>query len=159
MPANMTAAAPRSAAELRAIRDSVALVGRLSDSLVRLGPFSLGIDGVLSWVPGLGDVYSTLAGGFIIVQGARAGVSSAVLGGAAMLLGLRTVVGAVPVAGSAFADFFTAHKWAAAMVVRAIDEKLGAEAGRPEAGGEGPRYGSPPTGGSGFRGPIRTTAA
>ena len=58
--------------ELRSIRDSVALVGRLSDSLVHFGPFSLGIDGVLSWIPGLGDLYSTVAGGFIVVQGARA---------------------------------------------------------------------------------------
>ncbi|THD63629.1 DUF4112 domain-containing protein [Phenylobacterium sp.] len=123
----------QSHAELRSIRDSVALVGRLSDSLVRLGPFSLGIDGVLSWVPGLGDLYSTLAGGFIVIQGARAGAPGLVLAGAALLIGCRTLVGAVPVAGSAFADFFTAHKWAAAMIVRAIDERLGmvTEAGDP----------------------------
>ena len=115
----------RSHAELRSIRDSVALVGRLSDSLVHIGPFSLGIAGVLSWVPGLGDLYSTLAGGFILIQGARAGAPGPVLGGAALLIGCRTVVGAVPIAGSAFADLFTAHKWAAAMIVRAIDDRLG----------------------------------
>jgi len=116
----------KSHADLRSIRDSVALAGRLSDSLVRIGPFSLGIDGVLSWVPGLGDLYSTLAGGFIVVQGARAGVPAPVLGGAALLIAVRTIVGAVPIAGSAFADFFTAHKWAAAMIVRSIDEQLAA---------------------------------
>jgi hypothetical protein len=111
--------------ELRAIRDSVALVGRLSDSLLKVGPFSVGLDGVLAWVPGLGDVYSTVAGAFIVVQGARAGVPVPVLGGAAMLIVCRTLVGAIPLAGSAFADVFTAHKWAAAMIVRAIDERLG----------------------------------
>jgi hypothetical protein len=116
----------KSDAELRSIRDSVALVGRLSDSLVHIGPFSLGIDGVLSWVPGLGDLYSTLAGGFIVIQGARAGVPGAVLGGAALLIACRTVAGAVPIAGSAFADFFTAHKWAAAMIAHSIDKQLGA---------------------------------
>ncbi len=114
----------RSQSELRSIRDSVALVGRLSDTLVRLGPFSLGIDGVLSWIPGVGEVYSTLAGGFIVVQGARAGVPLHILAGATLLLGARTVASAVPIAGSAFADIFTAHKWAAAMVVRAIDAEL-----------------------------------
>ena len=57
----------KSDADLRSIRDSVALVGRLSDSLVHIGPFNLGLDGVLAWVPGLGDLYSTLAGGFIVV--------------------------------------------------------------------------------------------
>jgi hypothetical protein len=139
----------KSAAELRAIRDSVALIGRLSDGLLRLGPFSLGLDGVLSWVPGLGDVYSTVAGGFIVVQGVRAGVSPSVLTGAALLLGLRTAIGAVPVAGSAVADFFTAHKWAAAMVVRAIDAQLGTEITED----------APPPRGPGFRGAIRPTAA
>lgn len=138
----------KSAAELRAIRDSVALIGRLSDSLLRLGPFSLGIDGILSWIPGLGDIYSIVAGGFIIVQGARAGVPPSVLTGAALLLGLRTAIGAVPLAGSAVADLFTAHKWAAAMVVRAIDAQLQTEAPG-DAPPRGPR----------FRGAIRPSAA
>jgi hypothetical protein len=115
----------KSEAERRSIRDSVALVGRLSDSLVRIGPFSLGLDGVLSWAPGLGDLYSTVAGGFIVVQGARGGASAPVLAGAALLIGCRTLAGAVPIAGAAFADVFTAHKWAAAMIVRSIDERLG----------------------------------
>jgi hypothetical protein len=113
--------------ELRAIRDSVAKVGRLSDSLIKLGPFSLGIDGILSWIPGVGEVYSALAGAFIVVQGARAGVAASTLVSAAALLVLRTGVSAVPIAGSAFADLFTAHKWAASMIVDAIDRKLGVQ--------------------------------
>jgi hypothetical protein len=115
----------RSDAELRSIRDSVAVVGRLSDSILRLGPFSLGIDGVLSWIPGVGELYSTLAGGFIVLQGARAGVPLPVLAGAVLLLGARTVASAVPMAGALFADVFTAHKWAARMIVAAIDRQLG----------------------------------
>jgi hypothetical protein len=31
----------------------------------------------------------------------------------------------VPLAGPLFADAFTAHKWAADMIVRAIERKLG----------------------------------
>jgi hypothetical protein len=50
----------RSDSKLRAIRDSVARVGRLSDSLIKFGPFSLGIDGILSWIAGVGEVYSGL---------------------------------------------------------------------------------------------------
>ena len=45
--------------------------------------------------------------GLNVVQGARAGVPGPVVGGAALLIGWRTVVGAVPIAGSAFADFFS----------------------------------------------------
>jgi hypothetical protein len=115
----------RSDADLKAIRDSVSLVGRLSDSIVRLGPWSLGIDGVLSWIPGVGEVYSTVAGGFIVLQGARAGVPLSVLAGATLILGARTLASGVPVAGAVFSDMFTAHKWAAKMVVEAIDRKLG----------------------------------
>lgn len=115
----------RSDSDLRAIQSSVAKVGRLSDSLIRFGPFSLGIDGVLSWIPGVGEIYSTLAGGFIVIQGARAGVSPSILMSACALLVLRTGVSAMPIAGAAFADLFTAHKWAASMIVEAIDRKLG----------------------------------
>lgn len=132
--------------DLRAIRDSVAFAGRLSDGLIRIGPFNLGLDGVLAWVPGLGDVYSALAGGFIVVQGARAGVAGAVLGGAALLIGCRTVVGAVPIAGSAFADFFTAHKWAAAMIVRDIEARLGANDLAVRPAGRAPSRGAPSAG-------------
>jgi len=115
----------RTESELRSIRKRVELVGRLSDSLVRLGPFSLGVDGVLSWIPGLGEIYSLGAGGFILAQGVRAEVPKSVLARCALILAIRTLGDAVPFAGPLFADAFTAHKWAAKMVVRAIDEKLG----------------------------------
>jgi len=115
----------RTDAELRTIRDQVSLVGRLSDSIVRIGPFSLGIDGVLSWIPGVGEIYSLGAGAFILVQGARAGVPASVLAQAAFVLGIRTFGDVIPFAGPLFADVFTAHKWAANMVVRAIDQRLG----------------------------------
>ncbi len=116
---------PRSDAELVAIGDSVALVGRLSDSLIRVGSFNLGVDAMLSWIPGVGELYSTLAGGFIVVQGARAGVPASVLIAATGLLFVRTITSAVPIAGVVFADMFTAHRWASAMVVRAIERRRG----------------------------------
>jgi hypothetical protein len=115
----------RTDSDLRSIRNSVSLIGRLSDNIVRIGPFSLGIDGVLSWIPAVGEIYSMGAGAFILVQGVRAGVPASVLARAAFILGLRTFGDAVPFAGPLFADVFTAHKWAANMVVRAIDQRLG----------------------------------
>ncbi len=115
----------RSDDELLKIRDSVAFVGRLSDSIVRLGPLSLGIDGVLSWVPGLGEVYSTAAGAFILIQGVRAGVPAPTLALAGGLMLSRTAVSAIPMAGPLAADIFTAHRWSARLVVGAIDRKLG----------------------------------
>lgn len=111
-------------AELIKVRDSVATIGRLSDSLVRLGPFRLGIDGVLSWVPGIGELYSTGAAVFIIAQGLRARVPLHVLAVCAAMMGSRTVVTAVPLAGPLVADLFLAHRLSAKMVVKAIDARL-----------------------------------
>jgi hypothetical protein len=110
--------------ELRKIRDSVALVGRLSDGLLRLGPLSLGLDGILSWIPGLGEVYSTAAGAFILIQGVRAGVPVSTLALAGALMLSRTVASAVPLAGPLAADLFTAHRWSARLIVGAIDREL-----------------------------------
>ena len=114
----------RSPGELARIRDSVAIVGRLSDSLVRFGPFRLGVDGVLSWIPGVGEAYSMIAGAFIIVQGLRAGVQPHILLLCAAMMASRTTVSAIPFAGPVAADLFTAHRWSAKMVVRAIDAQL-----------------------------------
>ncbi len=119
----------RTERDLERLRDSVELVGRLSDSVVRAGPLSLGLDGVLSWVPGLGELYSVAAGGFILVQGVRAGVPAPTLALAGALMLGRTAISAVPLAGPAAADLFTAHKWSARLVSRAIDRKLAAQDG------------------------------
>jgi len=118
----------RSPVELARIRDSVAIVGRLSDSLVRLGPFRLGVDGALIWIPGIGEAYSMIAGGFIVIQGLRAGVPLPLLAFCALLMASRTTVGAIPLAGPLAADLFTAHRWSAKLVIRAIDAQLPASA-------------------------------
>ncbi len=112
--------------DLHAIRRSVEGAGRLSDSLVRLGPFSIGLDGVLSWIPGAGEIYSGLAAAFILVQAVRARVPLWVFLSAAALMASRTAITAVPMAGPAVADLFLAHRWSARLVMRAIDRKIAA---------------------------------
>jgi len=116
--------AGRAEPDLERIKRSVELVGRLSDGLIRIGPWGIGIDGVLSWIPGVGEIYSALAGGFILVQGARARVPFHILLGAAALLISRMGLDAIPLGGPLAADIFIAHKWASKMVVKAIDKKL-----------------------------------
>lgn len=111
-------------ADLERIRKSVELVGRLSDGLIRIGPWGLGIDGLLSWIPVVGEVYSALAGAFILIQGARARVPAHTLIVAAGLLASRTVITAMPFAGPVVSDLFIAHKWAARLVVKAIEKKI-----------------------------------
>jgi hypothetical protein len=115
--------------DLHGIRRSVDLAGRLSDSLVRLGPLSLGLDGVLDWIPGVGEAYSLAAGAFIVGQGVRAGVPAGTLAVAAALMLGRTAITAVPLAGPLAADLLTSHRFAARMVCAAIDKKIEARGG------------------------------
>ncbi len=110
--------------DLVKIRDSVSLVGRLSDNLVHFGPLRIGLDGVLSWIPGVGDIYSVAAAAFILVQAVRARVPLHIVLACAALMASRTAVGAVPLAGPAAADLFLAHRWSARLVVKAIERKL-----------------------------------
>lgn len=116
--------------DLRAIRASVALIGRLSDGLVRIGPFSVGLEGVLSWIPGIGELYGSGAAAFLLIQGARARVPVSTLLIAAALMSGRTLISAVPIAGAAASDLLTAHKWAARLIVAAIDRRIAADAER-----------------------------
>ena len=124
---------PPSDAELESIRDSVLHVGRLSDGLLTFGPFSIGLDGLLSWLPGAGEAYSAGAAAFILGQGMRAGVPLGVLIAAAGLMAGRTAITAVPLAGPALADLLTTHKWSARMIAAAIDRKRSGVSGQRRA--------------------------
>ena len=114
----------RSDSDLLAIRNSVDRLGRLSDGLFRVGPWSVGLDGVLSWIPGVGEIYSAGAAAFLIGQGLRAKVPAGTLAVAAALMGGRTIITAVPFAGPLVSDALTMHKWSAKLIVAAIDKKL-----------------------------------
>jgi hypothetical protein len=114
----------RTRLQLEKIRKSVARIGELSDSLVHFGPFRIGLDGVLSWVPGVGEAYSVAAAAFILTQAVRARAPLSTLIACAALMASRTAISVVPLAGPAAADLFLAHRWSARLVMRAIDRKL-----------------------------------
>ena len=110
--------------DLFAIRRGVDRVGRLSDGLLRLGPWSLGLDGILSWIPGVGEAYSVAAAAYLLIQGLRARVPIGTLLAAGALMGGRTLVTTIPLLGPIAADALTLHKWSARMIVRAIDRRI-----------------------------------
>ena len=132
--------------DLAAIRRGVAGVGKLSDGLLRLGPFRLGVDGILSWIPGVGEIYSGAAAVYLLVQGARARVPLSTLVLAGALMGGRTLITAVPLAGPAAADLLALHGLSARLIVRAIDRRMAAGANAaPDGRGWGWRGGTAPT--------------
>ena len=121
--------------DLQGLRRSVERTQKLSDSVIKLGPFSLGMDGVLGWVPGLGFAYSVGAGGFLIVQAVRARARPATLLKMIGFLTADSLTDAIPIPlAPAVADMvFTGHKWAADALLKHLDETLYYEGSKHDA--------------------------
>ena len=127
----------RTHAQIASARAGLARVGGLSDNLFKIGPFGIGLDGALAWVPGVGPLYSAAAAVLILVMGWRAHAPITVLTQATTILFARTAVSAAGdvvlpffVPTEVLVDFFRGHKWAADMLVKSIDNTLYVEGRR-----------------------------
>jgi hypothetical protein len=100
-------------------------IKRLSDRVVGIGPWGLGIDGVLAWVPVAGTTYSVGAAGFLLYEAVQAGASRGTLLRMAAYLGLDSVSSAVPIAGWAIDTLFTGHAFAARALQKDIERRHG----------------------------------
>jgi len=111
-------------------RLAIERIGKLSDNIIGIGPIGIGLDGILAWVPGLGELYSLAAGGFLLLEGYRARVPTSVMIQVAAIVALRTAIdfgNFIPFAGIASSlavDLFRGHKMSANLLTRAIDETL-----------------------------------
>ena len=120
----------RSHIDLHNIRQSVERIGNVSDNVVHLGPIKLGLEAVLEFVPFVGEIYSVVAGGLLMVEGVRARVPGTTLMSITFLIGVRTVLGAgnlipgVGIVGELAAAAFRAHKISADMIAKAMDDTL-----------------------------------
>ena len=134
----------RSHVDLHNIRRSVEKIRGLSDRLIGLGPFGVGLDGLLSFVPipGVGVAYSGLAAAALLYHAVRARASPAVFIWMALILAIDTLLD-VPASAdllpvipfSGMADtLFTGHKWAANMLLKHMDDTLYLEGGGGGAG-------------------------
>ncbi len=123
--------------ELHNGRQAIERIAHLSDSLIGWGPFGIGLDGMLAWVPGVGELYSIGAGAALVLQGYRARAPAGVLVAAAALVSARTLSNVFPILGGVLVDVFRGHRMAAKLLVKAIDETVYIE-GAP--GREHPEY-------------------
>ena len=105
-------------------RETIIRTGELADNIVRIGPFGVGLDGLLTWIPLVGLAYSLGAGAILIGSGLRARVSPSVLMAAVGILVLRSGVGEIPFVGQIAVDLARGHRWAAKLLAKAIDETL-----------------------------------
>ena len=127
----------RTQAQIDSLRAGLTRVGGLSDNIFKFGPFGIGLDGALAWVPGVGPLYSAAAGVLILVLGWRARAPVTVMTQAVTILFARTAVSAagdvvlpVFVPTEVLVDFFRGHKWASDMLVKSIDNTLYVEGRR-----------------------------
>lgn len=108
-----------------AIWRSVDKVKRLSDRVVGIGPFGVGLDGLLTWIPGVGGLYSLAAGGYLIVQAARAGASGFTIARMAAYLAVDVGTSEIPLIGDAIDFVLPAHLMAANALQKDIEARHG----------------------------------
>ena len=100
-------------------------VKQLSDRVVGFGPWGLGVDGVLAWVPVAGTVYSVGAAALLLSEAVQSGASRATLLRMAAYLGLDSAASGVPLIGWAVDTLFTGHAFAARALQKDIERRHG----------------------------------
>ena len=111
----------RSSRDVDGIRGSVEQWSRVSDRLFSVGGFGVGLDGILTWIPGIGGVYSLGVGGFLLVQAHRARASRSTMTKMALMLGTDALIGEVPIIGYAFDFLFRSHARSARILLKEIE--------------------------------------
>ena len=100
-------------------------IKRLSDNLVKIGPWGIGLDGALAWVPGANIVYSVGAGGLLIFEGFKSGASGWTLARMAAYIAANSALAEVPVLGWAADTLFRGHLMAANALQKDIEKRHG----------------------------------
>jgi hypothetical protein len=133
--------ARRSIADIEKIWSNVEGVKKLSDRAVGIGPFGIGLDGLLTWVPVVGTVYSVGAAGWLLIQAAQARATPATLLRMLSYLGLDTATTAVgeviPFAPDVVDLLFPGHLMAARALQKDIESTHWVEANEREARASG----------------------
>ncbi|CAL1692387.1 hypothetical protein MMB232_02553 [Brevundimonas subvibrioides] len=133
--------AKRSIGDIEKIWSNVEGVKKLSDRAVGFGPFGVGLDGLLTWIPVVGTVYSVGTSGWLLLQATRAKASPGALLRMAAYLGAdstATAVGEVIPFGPDVIDFFfRGHLLAANALQKDIETTHWVEANEREAKASG----------------------
>ncbi|HEX3886113.1 MAG TPA: DUF4112 domain-containing protein [Phenylobacterium sp.] len=111
-------------------------IKKLSDNLVRIGPWGLGLDGVLAWVPIAGTVYSLGSGALLLYEGVQAHAAPWTLTRMAAYMIANSAMSDVPIVGWAMDTLFRGQ----AMAANALQKDIVARHGRPEMAVDAPSW-------------------
>ena len=129
--------ARRTIGDIEKIWTNVEGVKKLSDRVIGIGPFGLGLDALLTWVPVVGTVYTVATGGWLLIQGLRVQATPSTLARMAAYMAVDTAVGTVPVAGDVVDTFFPGQLMAANALQKHIESTHWVEANEREARASG----------------------
>ena len=100
-------------------------IKRLSDNLIKIGPWGLGLDGVLAWVPVAGTLYSLGSGGLLLYEGLQAQAAPWTLTRMASYMLFNSALSDVPVIGWAMDTLFRGQFMAATALQKDIVARWG----------------------------------
>ena len=113
--------ARRSIRDIENIWSNVEGVKKLSDRVIGIGPFGLGLDAMLTWVPVVGTAYTVGTGGWLMLQAVRAKATPATLARMGAYMAIDTATGTVPLAGDIVDTFFPGQLMAARALQKHIE--------------------------------------
>lgn len=100
-------------------------IKRLSDRLVGIGPFGVGLDGLLTWIPGAGGLYSIGAASLLMYEAFGARASAMTLAKMLGYLAVDAATSEVPLVGDAVDLLFPGHLLAAKELQKDIEARHG----------------------------------
>ena len=100
------------------------LLSHLRDDFIRIPgtPIRFGLDGIVGFFPGIGDILGGLASSIIIIAAWMRGVPGVVVARMVLNVAIETVVGAVPVLGNLFDIGWKANRRNYALLTEAVAE-------------------------------------
>jgi len=113
--------ARRSIRDIENIWSNVEGVKKLSDRVIGIGPFGMGLDAMLTWVPVVGTAYTVGTGGWLMLQAVRAKATPATLARMGAYMAIDTATGTVPIAGDIVDTFFPGQLMAARALQKHIE--------------------------------------
>ena len=111
----------RSRAEIEKIWTHVDGMKKLADRVIGIGPFGVGLDAMLTFIPVVSPLYSAGAGLWLMSQAVRARATPGTLARMAAYLITDTATDAVPIAGSVVDIVFPGHLMAAKALQKHIE--------------------------------------
>ncbi len=134
--------ARRTVGDIEKIWSNVEGIKKLSDRVVGIGPFGIGMDGLLTWVPIVGTAYTVGAAGWLLYQARQAKASTGTIAKMVGYLAFDTATGTVPIAGDIVDTLFPGHLMAARALQKEIESTHWVEANEVDskASGEHQRH-------------------